>query len=207
MSLLGTPVYANTSTPLWLSTNGDVMTGDLVFEAPNSVSWQDASGNDLGRIVGTVVLPYPPPPNPPNSTLYIQNNDTIAFGQIGSTGYNTSINIDVFGGEDALVVNGLVQATNLALKDDQAVGVGTIPIGQSSVNITFTTPLIGVPYVFTQFAGTPSAGPTRGTSQGVLSIGNLTTTGFTVDLTDIDGITKVAADTDAVFLWFAVIHD
>lgn len=203
MSLLGTPVYANNATPLWLSTQGDVVTGDITFTSPNSVNWVDASGNIVGRIVGVDTGAGSPPPN----TLYIQNNDTIAFGQVGQSNYNTSLAIDAFGGEDALIVNGLVQTTNLALKDDQSVGVGTITVGTTSTNITFNAPLLGVPYVFLTFAGAASAGPGAGNSQGVLTVTNLSTTGFTVTLTDANGVVKAAQNVNAVFMWLAVIHD
>lgn len=45
MSLLGTPVYANPSTPLWVSVGGDTIDGNLVVDGTLSVSGQSEMTN------------------------------------------------------------------------------------------------------------------------------------------------------------------
>lgn len=198
MSLLGTPVYANSATPLWLSTQGDVMTGDITFVSPSSVSWVDASGNTVGRIVGA-----PSGPAPAN-TLYIQNNDTIAFGQVGQSSTNTNLYVDAYGGQDMLEVNGQVKSSELGLKLTQSIGSYSIPIGQSNASFTYTTPHLVTPYVFVQNVSAPSAGPALGGGQNSLTVYPQSPTGFTVNLVDASGISVAAVDAPVDFTWIAI---
>ena len=196
MSLLGTPVYANNSTPLWLSTQGDIMTGDITFVSPNSVSWVDASGNNLGRIVGTGPAS--------NSQLYIQDNNQINFGLVGQSSTNTVLFVDAYGGQDLFRVDGQVDTDELALKTTQSIGSFSIPIGQSNVTYTYTNPHIIAPYVFVQSFGNVSAGPTLGSGQGKLMVTDVTNSNFTVALVDASGIGQTVVDTAVSFLWMAV---
>lgn len=196
MSLLGTPVYANNATPLWLSTQGDVVTGDLTFVPPASVNWVDASGNDLGRIVA--VGPAS------NSQLYIQDNNQINFGLVGQSSTNTTLFVDAYGGQDLFRIDGQVDTDELALKNTQSIGTWTIPIGQSNSTYTYTNPHIIAPYVFVQSFGNVSAGPTLGSGQGKLMVTNVTNSNFTVACVDASGIGQTVADTAVSFLWMAV---
>lgn len=197
MSLLGTPVYANPATPLWLSSGGSTVTGDITLVDPASVEWIDASGNITGRIVGV--------PTPPDNVLYIQNDYEIAFGQVGSSQANTRLAIDAYGGQDLLDITGQVSADSLALLANQSLGVARIDIGNSGVTVTFTNPMLANPYIFLTHAGSPSGGPAKGQGQGTPIVNNVSTTGFTISLVDGDGITQVVADANVFIQWMAVI--
>ena len=61
MSLLGTPVYANTDTPLWLSVGGDTINGNLTVNGTIQASLDIDAGGDMSAnditLQGSVVLP------------------------------------------------------------------------------------------------------------------------------------------------------
>ena len=94
MSLLGTPVYANPSQPLWVSVNGS-HTGPITGRPITAL---DLSGNSSLLLLGT---------NPSNS--FIQTTGTINFGQIGQGNVNTSLTVSPAGSNtDQLLVGGQV---------------------------------------------------------------------------------------------------
>lgn len=113
MSLLGKQVYANPSTPVWLSATGGAITGNLVVDgsitadggiqsltnvsAPVFVV-EDASGNDTGfmRQAGTGA----------GAGLLFQG-DVFKFGKVGTGNVNTTLTTSVFGANtDNLSVGG-----------------------------------------------------------------------------------------------------
>jgi hypothetical protein len=115
MSLLGKQVYANPSTPVWLSATGGTITGNLVVDgsitadggiasatnvsAPAFVV-EDASGNDTGfmRPAGTGA----------GAGLLFQG-DIFKFGKTGTGNVNTTLTPSVFGANtDNLTVGGTV---------------------------------------------------------------------------------------------------
>jgi len=111
MSLLGTPVYANPSTPLWATVGSPTFTGQVL--APEfattpggDILVRDVSGNTGMRFVATTP-----------GTNYIQNSGTIRFGQIGQGNTNTSLTVSAPGANaDVLTVGG------------QFIGGGVTPI-------------------------------------------------------------------------------
>ena len=111
MSLLGKQVYANPSTPVWLSATGGTITGNLVVDggiqsltnvsAPVFIV-EDASGNDTGLIrqAGTGA----------GAGLLFQG-DVFKFGKTGTGNVNTSLTTSVFGANtDLLAVGGTITA-------------------------------------------------------------------------------------------------
>jgi len=111
MSLLGKQVYANPTTPVWLSATGGEITGNLIVDggiqsltnvsAPVFVV-EDASGNDTGfmRQAGTGA----------GAGLLFQG-DTFKFGKVGTGNVNTSLTTSAFGANtDLLAVGGTITA-------------------------------------------------------------------------------------------------
>jgi hypothetical protein len=109
MSLLGKQVYANPSTPVWLSATGGTITGNLVVDggiqsltnvsAPVFIV-EDASGNDTGLIrqAGTGA----------GAGLLFQG-DVFKFGKVGTGNVNTTLTTSVFGANtDNLTVGGTI---------------------------------------------------------------------------------------------------
>jgi hypothetical protein len=111
MSLLGKQVYANPSTPVWLSATGGEISGSLIVDggiqsltnvsAPVFIV-EDASGNDTGLIrqAGTGA----------GAGLLFQG-DVFKFGKTGTGNVNTSLTTSVFGANtDLLAVGGTITA-------------------------------------------------------------------------------------------------
>jgi hypothetical protein len=111
MSLLGKQVYANPSTPVWLSATGGEIFGNLVVDggiqsltnvsAPVFIV-EDASGNDTGLIrqAGTGA----------GAGLLFQG-DVFKFGKTSTGNVNTSLTTSVFGANtDLLAVGGTITA-------------------------------------------------------------------------------------------------
>jgi hypothetical protein len=109
MSLLGNPVYANTTTPLWLGVEGGEITGDLLvdggIESLTSVSAPalqtlDPSGNVTGQMI--------PAASGTGGGINFQGN-LFEFGRIGTGNVNTTLTTSVFGANtDALNVGGSI---------------------------------------------------------------------------------------------------
>lgn len=123
MSLLATPVYANPSTPLWVSVGGS-HTGPITGRPITAL---DLSGNSSLLLLGT---------NPSNS--YIQSAGTINFGQIGTGNVNTSLAISPAGSNtDVLTVGGSIISKSDIRTQDASGGTG--------IRMTTTAP--GVNYL------------------------------------------------------------
>jgi hypothetical protein len=145
MSLLGSQVYANPDTPLWLAASGNATTtGNILasrvaatkqFGGLGTIVLTDASNNTVGGFnqVATVA---------PFSDLYIvsQSGQKIQFGTIGGGGGNSFITPSTTGANaDLLSVGGTVSARNLDLLDTGAaavIGTATLTSGTVTVNTT-----------------------------------------------------------------------
>jgi len=106
MSLLGTPVYANPTTPIWASTNNPVISGQVTagsFAATGNLRALDASGN-------TALLLTSGGGDPTLGLSYIQTAGTIKFGQIGTGNTNSQLVVSSFGsGGDVLTIGGQIK--------------------------------------------------------------------------------------------------
>ena len=134
MSLLGTQVYANSSTPCWLSSGGGTASGTVV--APQfattpggDILLRDVSGNSGMRIVATTT-----------GVNYLQNSGVLNFGQIGQGTVNTALTTSAPGANaDVLRVGGTVDTNALKLPSVGAaacVGTSTLTAGQVVVATT-----------------------------------------------------------------------
>lgn len=162
MSLLGTPVYANPSTPLWVGSSGSQSIGNLgslTIGSPASsagvngyltagriaaskainptfgnFALSDASGNTIGGMnqVGT----------PGASDVYLNGTSgrSILFGTVGSSNANSSLTLSAPGANlDLLTVGGTVDALALKLQNTgtaPVVGTATLSAGTFTVSTT-----------------------------------------------------------------------
>jgi hypothetical protein len=109
MSLLGTPVYANTTTPLWLSAGGGTISGNLVvnggIRATTNMSTPsylviDPSGATTGGITYAATGA--------GAGLNFQGN-LFEFGRLGTGSVNTTLTPSAFGANtDNLTVGGTI---------------------------------------------------------------------------------------------------
>jgi len=145
MSLLGTQVYGNPETPVWLAASGNaVSTGNILasrvaatkqFGGLGTVVVTDASNNTVGGFNQVISVA-------PASDLYIvnQGGQKIQFGTIGGGGGNSYIQPSTTGSfADVLSVGGTVIARNLDLLDTGAaavIGTATLTSGTVTVNTT-----------------------------------------------------------------------
>jgi len=222
MSLLGTQVFANPSTPCWLSTNGGIITGNVTLEGALYTSegviqtpfgggkagfqFQDASGVETFRLASLG------PSSPQN---IIQSTVPLVFTQLGQANGNTQLVTSTVGANaDVLTVGGTANVGTLgALKLSLATGAagitgtGTIAIGATNAVIA-TTAVTANSKIFVTHSGAPSAGPGVGAPQGGLTVSTATIvagTSFRVDLVDPATGISVAASLVAVpFSWLIV---
>jgi len=142
MSLLGTPVYANDSTPLWLSASPGGPGGNATFASVTTTGavnvgtsinidaaayFLDASNNLTAAIN-----------NNNNGTLALSGNNAIDFKQVGAVGGNSSLLIRPLGGQD-IFTTGIVDADALTLANTggaATVGTATLSNGQATVSTT-----------------------------------------------------------------------
>ena len=158
MSLLGTPVYANPSTPLWASASGGTITGNVAVDgflsagrvaasrqlepAFGNFALVDASGITVGGLnqSGT--------PGATDTVVQTGSGRKLFFGLVGGAGANTSLTPSAVGSNtDLFSVGGTVDAVSLRLNDggsNPAVGMitlsnglGTISTTQSDVNASY----------------------------------------------------------------------
>ena len=117
MSLLGTQVFANPDTPIWLSSAGGVITGSLTVEGEvvadeGFVTYDAPAGgltilNAAGTQQQTRLVHVPAP----TSRTILQTNDPLFFNQVGATNGNTSLTISAAGANtDSLTVGGGINA-------------------------------------------------------------------------------------------------
>ena len=133
MSLLGTPVYANDSTPLWASVGSPTFAGQVTassFAATGNLRALDASGN-------TALLLTSGGGNPALGLSYIQSAGTIKFGQIGTGNTNSSLTVSAYGsGADVLTIGGQIVGGGITPTSSTVGGV-TVPNG-SPQTLTIT---------------------------------------------------------------------
>lgn len=152
MSLLGTPVYANPSTPLWLSSSGGTIAGNLTvtgdadftgtvvrIRAADKLYFTNAGGNTTGLLEYT--------DNGTNG--FIETNGTLYLGRtLAATNANTSfVPSAVTTNNDVLTVGGQILT---------AAGKGVSPLVSST---TSTSLPVGVA---TSLAPTPAIPITSG---------------------------------------------
>jgi hypothetical protein len=112
MSLLGKQVYANPSTPVWLSATGGTITGNLVVDgtitaASDIISETEVDAPSL-RVIDSNAASKLILQNTGGFTL-VQSTDAIKFTQLGTTNGNTTFTPSVFGANtDNLTVGGTV---------------------------------------------------------------------------------------------------
>ena len=123
MSLLGTPVYANPTTPLWATVgsptfSGQVLAPEFATTPGGDILVRDVSGNTGMRFVATTA-----------GTNYIQNSGSIKFGQIGQGTTNTTLTVSAPGANlDVLTVGGQINGGGIT-PSSSSVGGATIPNG------------------------------------------------------------------------------
>lgn len=151
MSLLGTQVFGNPTTPCWLSSQGGVVSGNVTFEKAvyagtgfvtyaggglGGFELLDPSGNaQVFRLAATTG-------GSPRSI--IQTNNPLYFNQIGTANGNTFLTLSAFGANaDVLTVGGNVtartvgaQALSLATGAAGIVGSGTLASGSAIIATT-----------------------------------------------------------------------
>lgn len=171
MSLLGTQVYANPSTPCWVSSSGDTINGNLVVTGTVTA--------DEGIVtVGTVGTDGLVVTNPAGAQqvrithldapgrTYFQSTDQVLFGQIGQGSVNSSLTVSAPGANaDVLSIGGQVQAINGGFRVyvsgnppvEKMVMVNAV--GQSfiqSSDVLYFTPLTGVAKTSLAMAAAPA---------------------------------------------------
>lgn len=199
MSLLGTPVYANPSTPLWASSANPSFSGPIIasrFQTnpAGDMVLVDVSGNTALRLATGSTAPSP---------AYIQTDTTINFGKVAQGTVNTTLtpsapnaNADLFTIGGAIVVKdvsgntsgriGCPTVSNVAIQASNAIlfqQVGGLT-GNSSLEVKavgqqdiFTTQLINADALFIRKVGSNA-------SSGVETLTNGTVT-INVNLSDI----------------------
>lgn len=210
MSLLGTQVYANPTTPNWVGVNGGTVRGPISIQAPNgALDFLDASGNQISRIVATKPPGVPNPP-PNEGALYLQSDYGVVFSQQNQANWNSALYIDTFNGEDLLDIGGQINTDKLAVSAANGTGMSgfaSIPLGQTSVVVP-TTCIDQNDMIFFTRVGPASAGPGNGISQGTIIWTNaeiVPQTSFVARLVDpATGIIVAAATTNADFYWMIV---
>ena len=179
MSLLGTQVYANPSTPLWISSQGGTASGTISANGFAAAAGGgnlgfavvDASGNQKSRIQWT---------GPASARTIIQSTDPIYFNQIGTAQGNTSLTVSTYGANtDALVVGGSITATGTLN------GIGPNPT--QIITSTQTIPVLtNTTQYFTQTTAYPS---TTGAEYDVMARGYIGLTSGTPATDDVVVIT------------------
>ena len=108
MSLLGTQVFANPATPLWLSASGDTINGDLIVDGDltvEQVTTMEAqlNANSDINLAGTLFF------GPPNGNvqaiavdangdnIFLQGEQAIKFGKLGQLTTNTTLTLSAPG--------------------------------------------------------------------------------------------------------------
>jgi len=206
MSLLGTQVYGNPATPLWIGSEGGTISDSLSFKAPDGeILMTDDQGVTIARIAAEP--PNIPSPPPGEGILYLQSDYAIAFYRIGLNQGNTILYTSSGDGEDVLVVGGEVKCENLGISNDAGYGMtgfAEIPVGQTNVVILSNNIQAGDIILFTR-PGAAVAGPAKGPGQGQVTYNPaniIPETSFQVDLVDpASGIVVAAADVNAAFQW------
>jgi hypothetical protein len=194
MSLLGTPVYANPSVPLWASATGANFSGPVfgtTFSASDSFVVLDASGGTATRLTATGSTP---------GTSYIQAASAIKFGQINQGTTNTTLTISAPGANtDLLNVGGKVAAQQLTLATGGSAGVvgtGTLTGGQAVISTTASD--VGAFIFITRTAINAS------TALGQLRVSNQGANNFTITSCQAGSPTTTETGDLSSFAWVII---
>ena len=215
MSLLGTQVYANPTTPLWVSATGDTINGNLTvagtttLEGPvvvpngiNGIELQDTAGTSTGLIVAVDAT---------GTDGSIETDGVIYLGRSGAGNTANSFfdpSAPTTNG-DVLSIGGRIDFLGLstpASGTGPCIGTGQIAIGASSVVVP-TTEVTLNSFIYLTRIGPASAGPAKGQAQSFVTYDPtniVANTSFRVDLVDANGVTINAANTVATFNWFII---
>lgn len=189
MSLLGSQVYANPDTPIWVSANGDTITGDLVVTGSITCTGPGINvvddGNGFSVLSGgsTVETRIQHIQGIGPRTLF-ESADPIYFNQPGQVNGNTNLQISAplsqadlltVGGD--ILVSGTVTTTVLAADGIQLpVGVANAPAGKSAIlvgtdSLVVPTTAVGAnSIVLVTRMGLGSAGPGNSSAQGTVIV-------------------------------------
>ena len=192
MSLLGTQVFANPDTPIWLSANGGTIEGDLTVTGTVAAEDMEVADNGAGyQIVGagpTVVTRLQHVPGISPRTI-LQTNDPLYFNQLGQVNGNTTLTTSApLANADVFVVGGAIRMTDpgngiYIIAGD---GGGNVTL-QSAGDVLFTE--------FGQVTGNSSyALSTAGTNADVLTWGG-TVSAKALELEDTGAAATVGSGT------------
>jgi hypothetical protein len=193
MSLLGAQVYANPSSPLWLSVNGGVITGNVTMTGAlytnqgviaqfgggkAGFQFQDLSGAETFRLASLG------PGSPQN---IIQSTVPLVFTQLGQANGNTQLVTSTVGANaDVLTVGGTVNtgtlgALRLSLATGAAgiVGSGTLASGSAIISTTASDVTTYIMLTRTNLNASTAVGELRVTNKGAND--------FTVNSVDATG--------------------
>lgn len=112
MSLLGSQVYANSTTPLWLSASGDTINGNLTIDGTLDVTGPSTLANTLfnttiGALIGLAASGNVGMELRTDGVDGNINSDgVIYFGRTGSTGGSTTITPGATPNTDVVVIGG-----------------------------------------------------------------------------------------------------
>ena len=114
MSLLGKQVYANPSTPVWLSATGGTMTGNLIVDGTITATSDIISGTEVDapslRVIDSNAATVMALANIAGNSV-IQSTAPIKFTQLGTGSGNTTLTQSVAGANaDLLAVGGTITA-------------------------------------------------------------------------------------------------
>jgi hypothetical protein len=227
MSLLGSQVYANPDTPIWVSANGDTITGDLVVTGSITCTGPGINvvddGNGFSVLSGgsTVETRIQHIQGIGPRTLF-QSADPIYFTQPGQVNGNTNLQVSAplsqadlltVGGD--ILVSGTVTTTVLAADGIQLpVGVADATAGKSAIlvgtdSLVVPTTAVGAnSIVLITRMGLGSAGPGNSAVQGnvvVPSANIVPGVSFEAFLVDpATGIYVAASVANAEFSWVII---
>jgi hypothetical protein len=113
MSLLGKQVYANPSTPVWLSATGGTITGNLLVDGTITATSDIISQTEVDapslRVIDSNAASKLILTNDFGGNSLIQSTDVIKFTQLGTANGNTTLTQSVFGANtDNLSVGGTI---------------------------------------------------------------------------------------------------
>lgn len=190
MSLLGSQVYANSSTPLWLSVSGDVINGDftvtgtLEVEGNTTLSTLDVVRTfpSLGVIsVGTTLNQGLELTSDASGTSGQINTDfDLYFGKKGTSGGNTFLTPGVGVNTDAMTVGGTLTIN----------GTLSIPPGSDIIADEIDVSDLAAGAIFLPTGGT---NPTAGTASIPVAADNVVVSTTAVTANSIVLVTRMGA--------------
>ena len=198
MSLLGTQVYANPSTPLWLGAGGNQTLNGSLFvngliratgdvQSPTAFTIYDPSLNGVGRLTANY-----------SGSVWIQSPSNIKFGQIGQGTTNTTLTVSTPGvNADLLTVGGTVDAQALKLANTGgAAVVGSATLASGIVTINTTASDVNAQIFVTR------TGFNTSTALGELRVSSQNASNFTVVSATPSAPSTTETGDQSSFAWF-----